>query len=438
MRSFALCALAVSFLAVACSSSSDSPPDEDDAILSRASLGTHTCSVERPHTRYTPTQNSIAGPSLAVTAAGKAFIARIDSPFPYPEPVDPPALFVAPIGADGAMGPRVKPDDRSPDMWGSPTIARYGDGLAIAWSDEERLRVAALGPDGAVVKAPVNLSGVTLRNEIIQSGVLLAQGKDGRLGLAYTTEDDTATNNELRFVVLDDAFTPAAAPRTIGKVPKGYPVGAELLAAGDGYAFVWTGMTGEDQAVYFATTDAGGAEETPARRLSAEGRKVISYGFESLMLALVETPSGFAAAWVEYSERSTAVRVAKLASDGTPVGNPVVIRRSEDAADEVEPSLALLGDALAILWARGSHIFECGGCVPDHRIDLLLVDPETLDPLSDVVSVERTALGPQYQPSGGLLSRASVVLGSKILAVYHQQYHTTADLASATFACAKR
>jgi len=129
------------------------------------------------------------------------------------------------------------------------------------------------------------------------------------------------------------------------------------------------------------------------------------------------------------------VQVVPLDHEGSPTDGPVSLRQAEDAIDEVEPSLVPFGEVIAVLWARGSHIFECGGCTPDHRIDLLLIDPHTLDPLSDVVSVARTAISGGFQPSGGLLARDQVVLGSQILTAYHQQYHTTADLASAAFAC---
>jgi hypothetical protein len=427
-----------------CSSSNEVPVDED-AILSRASLDTHVCRVERPHTRYEPTQSSTAGPSLAVTTGGKSFLSRIDNPFPYPEPVNPPELFVAPIDTAGTLGARTKPDDRSPVAWGAPSIARYDDGLAVAWDASGTLRVALLGADGAVVHEATDIAGAPINTDYSEYRPRLVQGSDGNLGIAYVT---SGTRTELRFVLVDANLTPVTPSRVIGDMPKGYSMGFNVVAAGGGYAFAWTGLFGEtsaptepmeSQGLSFVTVDATGAERTPAQRIPAsDGRQVVAFGFDTLMVGLIETRDGFLASWVEHDDRYSVVQVVPLDPQGSPTAGPVSLRQAEDAVDEVEPSFARFGDAVAVLWARGSHIFECGGCTPDHRIDLVLIDQQTLDPLSDIVSVERTAVSSGFQPSGGLLARDQVVLGSKILTAYQQQYHTTADLASATFACEVR
>jgi len=102
--------------------------------------------------------------------------------------------------------------------------------------------------------------------------------------------------------------------------------------------------------------------------------------------------------------------------------------------DEVEPSLVPFGDAVAVLWARGSHIYICGGCVPDHGIDLLLVDPATLTPLSNVVSLTNGG-DPR---GGGLLRHRAAVVGSSLLVPYLLTFHVYASLGSAAFDCAKK
>jgi hypothetical protein len=413
---------------------------DEDAILARASRDTHTCRVERAHTRYAPTQNSTAGPSLAVTAGGQSFLSRIDYPFPYPEPVNPPELFVAPIDVDGTLGARTKPDDRSPVSWGAPSLARFDDGLAVAWELDGALRVALLGADGAVVHEATTIPGAPFNTDYSEYRPRLVQGSDGNLGIAYI--NDTGTRVELRFALVYRNLAPVGPSRVIGDMPKGYSMGFNVVAARGGYTFAWTGVFGETregQGVSFVTVDAAGAERAPASRVPAAGeRQVVAFGFDTMMVGLTETPNGFLASWVEHDTGSSVVRVVALDPEGAPTDPPLALRAPEDAVDEVEPAFVHFGDAIAVLWASGSHIYQCGGCTPDHRIELVLIDPSTLDPLSDVVSVERTAISAEFQPSGGLLARDQVVLGSKILTAYHQQYHTTADLASATFACEVR
>ena len=110
---------------------------------------------------------------------------------------------------------------------------------------------------------------------------------------------------------------------------------------------------------------------------------------------------------------------------------PPALRAPADSIDEVEPSLVRLGDAVGVLWARGSHIYLCGGCRPDHRVDMLLVDPTDLTPLSDVVSVTNGgAMG-----DGGLLSRQLAVLGKSLLMAYRLTFHVHNTPGSATFEC---
>jgi hypothetical protein len=113
------------------------------------------------------------------------------------------------------------------------------------------------------------------------------------------------------------------------------------------------------------------------------------------------------------------------------VGAPAALRAPTDSIDEAEPTLVRFGDAVAVLWARGSHIYLCGGCVPDHRVDLLLIDPAGLTPLSEVVSITNGG-GTQ---AGGVLRRQVAVLGKSLLMAYRLQFHVHNTPGSATFEC---
>jgi len=424
-----------------CGSSSDAqrPDVEENAILSRTSRDTYTCRVERPHTLYEPTQNGMRGPSLAVTSASAAFLAHIDNPFPYPEPVDDPQMFVAPIGLDGALGTRTVPDDRNANAWGAPSLTKYGDGLAVAWFDESTLRVAALDANGAVAKGPVPVPETPIQDPY-GTRPQLVEGADGSLAVVYASQAALgAGDTELRIVMLDDGLAPKAPSRAIAEMPGGYAFHFNVVATQTGYALVRTGKNGERFDVHFETLDAAGNAAGTPQLITREGPGSKPFGFfETPMLGLLPVAGGFLTSWVEYFDRSTVVRVARLDESGALKESPVLLSNSEDAVDVVEPQLLRFGAAAALLTARGSHIFECGGCVPDHRIELVLVDPETLDPLSDVVSVEHAAISPEFRASGGLLGRDAVVVGAKILSAHLQQYHTTANVGSATFACDPR
>ena len=102
--------------------------------------------------------------------------------------------------------------------------------------------------------------------------------------------------------------------------------------------------------------------------------------------------------------------------------------------DEVEPSLVPFGDAVAVLWGRGTHIYICGGCVPDHSIDVMLIDPVTLAPRSNVVSVGNGG----GNKAGGLLRREVAVLGPSLLTTFNLTFHVHATPGSANFVCERR
>ena len=87
----------------------------------------------------------------------------------------------------------------------------------------------------------------------------------------------------------------------------------------------------------------------------------------------------------------------------------------------------------AVLWGRGSHIYVCGGCVPDHGIELLLVDPATLAPVSNAISLTNGG-DPR---GGGLLRRRVAALGDSLLTTYLLTFHVHATPGSALFTCSK-
>ena len=62
------------------------------------------------------------------------------------------------------------------------------------------------------------------------------------------------------------------------------------------------------------------------------------------------------------------MRLARLDRAGRLVNGPVSLRPFEGGVDQVEPTLVPFGDAIGVLWGRGSHINLCGGCVPDHSM----------------------------------------------------------------------
>jgi hypothetical protein len=96
--------------------------------------------------------------------------------------------------------------------------------------------------------------------------------------------------------------------------------------------------------------------------------------------------------------------------------------------DQVEPSFVPWNDdTVALLWASGSHIYICGGCVPDHGMHMVLIDQNTLSPRSNVVQIEPAM--------GGLLGRSHAVSGSDMLVSVGIQFHVHFEPGFAALHC---
>ncbi len=179
----------------------------------------------------------------------------------------------------------------------------------------------------------------------------------------------------------------------------------------------------------------------PRRRISlheeARVEAGVSAGFDPNGLTLLAQGTGYLAAWTESragesfdSGSSSVVKVVRLDGSGVPQGAAIPARAHEVDVDEVEPTLVPYRGAVALLWGRGSHIYACGGCTPDHRIDLLLLDPTDLTPVSNVATVAAPESG-----IGGMLRRDVAVLGTQLLVVYDLTFHVHSTPGSATFGC---
>jgi hypothetical protein len=163
----------------------------------------------------------------------------------------------------------------------------------------------------------------------------------------------------------------------------------------------------------------------------------LGIGFHSNDLSILATASGYLAAWSEEVYDDTGgevtgysiVRVLPIDASGSPIGSPALLSAPEDDVSIVEPRLARFGDTIALTWARGTIIYQCGGCMPDHRLELVLLDPDSLAPRSEVL----TNLG-QGAPSG-LGHYDLVTSGAELMTAFQIEYHVSADPGTLSLRC---
>jgi hypothetical protein len=417
-------------------------PRDDDPITGRPSRDTHQCRIQRDRTDHSPRNWTVYPPALVKTTGDRTFLARLEFTTDYPvSPLHPPPqLVVSSFDVAGTFGPATTVPLDQPQEGSSVAAAPRADGLLVVWVDAAKLRVAAFDAAGQVVLAPRDL----LAGIDAGASPALVAGADGGFGLVYAPQVSPGAR-EMRFTVLDPDGNIRMAPRTLTAMPGATfaSPAASIAATASGYAMIWRDPASMAGGIDFASASFAGAEMVARHRVSAPvgpGLVVGGVGgFEPATTALLPNGDGFVAAWPEdrrgdVGQAGSVVRLVRLDASGNRVGEVASMRRFQADVDEVEPSLVPFGDAVAVLWARGSHTYICAGCVPDHRIDLLLIDPATLAPLSNVVSLTNGG-DPR---AGGLLRRQVAVVGNSLLVPYLLQFHVHATPGSAVFECTKK
>jgi hypothetical protein len=422
--------------------SPDSGAIDETPVTDRPSRGLYTCRIARDRTDYSPRQWR-GSQGLFPASAGAAFMARLESTPPQPFDASPTKLVVSTLDLDGVLGAPWPDPGAFAAAPGHLATAPRADGVALTWLEGSALRFAAYTGNGQVAIAARDLP-VGIIDDL--APITLAAGANGGFGLLYTAHP-SATVRQLRLLSLDAGGQPTGTARSITDVPlTSYGMTAALTAAPDGgYALIWSDPNATPARMLFATVDATGATLSTPRPISLtddDGTDVGgSFGFASSPSHILGLGDSYLATWGESRQGSlldgsgawTVVRLARLDRSGAPLGVPVLLRAPTDSVDEVEPLLARFGNAVAVTWARGYHIYVCAGCIPNHRIDLMLIDPVDLVPISNVVTLTNGG----GQNIGGLLRRQAVVLGSSVLVTYNLTFHVHATAGSATFVCDK-
>jgi hypothetical protein len=418
-------------------------------ILERPASGSYVCSVSRDATSHAPkTWTGLS--ALQVVAGGAAFLARAEWEMINYYAGHRSFVFST-IGLDGTLGaPTTIPVDNADAVKGL-AAAPQGSGFVLVWVDDAGLHFAAFDGQGVLVGQPSLITTLD-RDRLDPVRTRMAAGPSGS-GFALVL---SIVRNGVALpyaLFLDATGAPRGSLRPLRVDPSSpsayYDSAPDVLATQDGYALVWSELEPKSGRIYFSKTDAlGNQTVAPTIVTSATGDRpsLNGSGFAGGGMRIIEGAGGFIAAWTEsyngYTEDGgwsptkgawSVVRLARLDSQGVPTGTTATMRAPENDVDEVEPVLTPFGDALAVAWGRGSHIYICGGCVPDQRIDFALIDPTSLSPLSNVVTVTNGG----GDSGGGLLRKQIALTGSSFLTLYDRTFHTSAEPGSAVFSCTR-
>jgi hypothetical protein len=375
---------------------------------------------------------------MVATARG-AFLARVEGS--TSEVSEPAKLVVSRVAPDGSFGPAISLSDAKPEALGGVSLTATPAGFSAVWVEGASLRLSSFDPDGVVTRPARDLA---LPDVSIQARPLVAAGPDGSLGIVYRVMVE-GQPSELRFVAVDaagSALSPTRCsagmlrsmwnPALRSRRPK-----TDSPCSGAGRQ-----RPGDRSSSQRPTSKGSRSFQRTRCRPLAQGAGIGGAAiFAPTTTSILPVEGGYLAAWTETHEGPewnsgawSIVRIARLSRSGALEGPELALREPVADFDEVEPSLVHFGEAVAVFWARGTHTYVCGGCIPDHRIDLILIDPAALAPVSNLVSVGNGG----GRESGGLLRREAVVLGSSLLTTFNLTFHVQATPGSATFICERK
>jgi hypothetical protein len=396
---------------------------EPTPILERPGERTVTCSTSVGVTEQLP-RSWYQGGHAVVERGGEALVVRTESSPPTPFEYAPTSLVFGALASDGSLAAPTEVLALDDDLSRSAPTAAVVDGrLLMVWVEGASLWSAVETDDGVSAPRNLRLAASPFGRPSLVAG-------HGGAALVYTTGD--FSDFALWFVRLDATGAPIGQPRMIAAQED--ELLHTLVASPSGWALLYTR---KDLAFLPLAVDGtpGALASIPASAGHALSRGAM---FDRGQLALLAHGDAFLAAWVEaggFGEEDayTAVRLARLDASGALLGTPSWVRAPEADITEAEPRLSWFAPGKAALtWAHGTMIYICAGCTPDHRVDLLVFDPDRLVPLGEVATLPPP---PTRFRTAGLLRRAEAWVGDELRMALGLTFHLHSEPVTAVMRC---
>ncbi len=410
----------------------DAQPLPTGPILDRSAALTHDCTGALGVTHefgkitgraYVATDEGAFGISLVSAATVAQWF-----------PTDDISLQVAPVADDGTLGAPAVVGIGEGERTNLAATA-LGDTFLAVWVEDGELMSAAFASDGAVRSGPHVLDDLDTSFGALE---VVATGDSGALVFWSALSGGTTGVTQLFVLAVDGEGRASGTPRVaIDLGARFAPPRPAFAEVPGGVAYLYAVPTEGGGTVHFGRLDTSGAALGDEVQVAEVGPRFLGFAFDRV--ALLPQGDGFLAAWVDASsavaidqEAWTMVHIARLDADGAVVDGPHVLTPPVVDIDYVEPALFMYGDAVALTWGRGDHIYVCAGCVPNHDVELVLLDPVRLAPVSEVARILAAPTG------GGLLRRRHVVSGAHIATSFEVTFHVTDRYAEGTLSCAAR
>ena len=298
-------------------------------------------------------------------------------------------------------------------------VAQAGGKTALVWSgvdidqgNQYRNQLVVLG-EGAEPLGPSRAVGPNAADFVasVQSNAARIAAADGGWALLVTSRQ----SEHVIFSRVNDAGEPLGEPRDIMRT-QGDFIASSLVRFGGGYAATWATIA----EAYLVLLDAHGEPTAGPWSIGTytRGQALLARGDELLLVYTLSEPG------------AGSLRLARFDRSGHISGvhdvqPPGFGRRVED------PALANFGDDIALMWSEGTPIGNCGGCVLDNTLKLVVLGGTDELPKSGVVELTNPiAKAALMRPQLGTDSE-------RLLIVANMEWHVPMDGASAVVRCTR-
>lgn len=291
-------------------------------------------------------------------------------------------LALAPL-EDRVLG-EPRPLFAGTDGWsGIPSLAVNDQRITAVWAvsddkleEDVRLMLAQLNRAGDVLTPPHALP----LTEVPGSFAIAASGTG--YGLLWSEPGEVRDDEQttlVRFQRLDEDGEPIGATVPVLETSRWSGI-TDFLAVGDGFAVVLGQSSAEVEV------------NRTMRYLGIDGEGRPYWGpapFADWDVALLRRGRRVLAAWTHSlgGGLGSSIRIGWFGERGEPEGDTVDLRAPTFYEVHSEPAWVEMGDDVGLVWSRGFQTGTCSGCVDDH-LEFIVLDGESLEPKSEVVTVE--------------------------------------------------
>jgi hypothetical protein len=397
----------------------DGEPVDPTPILEREPLTTHACEETRAMEQAV---GAMFGRSEALLAlGGEYFVLRSAE-----------TLTLASIALDGTIGDEIV-------LWTEEFTAQYAtavvvdESIATIWTHgASALRYAVVDDALGFVVEPKAVTGIT--GEYVTTAAMVP-AEAGGVALIYG-ESDGAGQTSLRFLRLDASGDAVGTPVDIADMGQAYGVvSASAAASSDGgYAVAYAVGQYDHGEVFFVILDADGAQRFEPRRISRAGtdgwRSELGSAARRSMLPVGDRFwLAYTEGWYDPDPRSmqgnAVIKLAIIDAEGQSEHH--LLQAPVDGMNNLWPSFLELDDRVGLMWTSGSIIWICAGCISDHDLHFVLLDPDAVVPASNVAT--------QLHQMNGIVAPLGAFVGADMLTASSLDFHATSIPASGALRC---